>query len=204
MTQSKIFEQSKSYLQGFSDCNVYADIFAAAAPSATRSPAPLAKKDASNVVSHIKELQGQAVDRSAELVDTLISRPTSLDWWNAYDDDTPSGQGFSESTAASLLVGPGAPYTCDTGRSGFFYLRQGLTYLPHNHEPDEIYAVVAGRASFWSESGGWRIAGAGEIIHTPRWSWHGMKTDLGPVLILWAWVGAGLDTEPGFKGAPNW
>ncbi|MGB0508302.1 MAG: dimethylsulfonioproprionate lyase family protein [Pikeienuella sp.] len=204
MTLDTIFDHCYDYLDQSPDCTNYAAVLASAKKSNARGPAPLAKKDAGHVAAHLPEMDEYKGDGTAKLVSALTENYQLLDWWNAYDDDTPSGEGFKDATASSLLVGPGAPFTSKTGRAGFFYLRNGLTYAPHNHAPDEIYAILAGQADFWSESDGWRRAGPGEIIHTPSWSWHGMKTQNGPVLILWAWTGGGLDTEPSFEGAPNW
>jgi quercetin dioxygenase-like cupin family protein len=195
---------AQAFLRTLADCEDYAEILSQAQPNSIRGKAPLAKEDASEVVAQISEVAHLTSPKTRALATSVIDRHDKLEWWNAYDKETPSGDNFSSSTAAALLVGPGAPFDYAKGRAGFFFLRQGLTYAPHNHKPNEIYAILAGEAEFWSESDGWRTAGAGEVIHTPTWSWHGMTTQKGPILILWAWGGDGLDTAPGFEQAPNW
>jgi len=148
------------------------------------------------VVSEIGEMAEHASAETAALTGAVIGLVPHIDWWNAYDPDQPVGRGMQERTAACLLSGPGGPYGAEHGRAGFFYLRDGVEYAPHRHRPQEIYAVVAGRARFWAEGDGWRWAGAGDVIHTAPGAWHGMETLAGPVLILWCWIGEEFEGRP--------
>ncbi len=166
--------------------------------AAPRGRAPLAAGTA-DASAHLPEVLAHATPATLPLVAAVAGAGEALDWWNAYEPDAPCGENYAERSAASLLCGPGGPISGGAGRAGFFYLREGVTYLPHAHAADEIYAILAGRAHYWSPQG-WREAGPGDMVHTPSRSWHGMRTDLGPVLILWAWIGEGLDETPVFLG----
>lgn len=135
------------------------------------------------------------------LVEALNQRRADLNWWSTYTEADMAGRGMASGMAACLFCGPGAPFDTPDGRAGFFYVKGDVEYAAHRHEPTEIYAVLAGRARFWSEATGWAEAGAGDVIHTPSWSWHAMTTDRGPVLIMWAWMGEAYDDYPVVRDA---
>ena len=152
-------------------------------------------RDARATAAHMEEA-ASVVGGGSTLAGAMIAARSRLLWRCGYADDVAAGDNYHERAAAAVLCGPGAPFEGGTpeapGRGGVFFVREGVRYAPHMHAPDEIYAIVAGRARFWSEAG-WREAGAGETIFTPSWAPHGMETTMGPVLILWAWIGDGLD-----------
>ena len=136
--------------------------------------AELALGAADHIAAHVAEVGAMTSETTAALTAEVIARRGDVSWWNAYDHDAPEvGANYADRTAACLISGEGG-----AGRAGFFFLREGVAYAPHAHAPDEIYAILAGRARFWTEAG-WREAGAGEVIHTPSWTWHGLRTDLG-------------------------
>ena len=182
---------ARAHIAARPDCAAY--LPALDGPIAPKGAAALATGSANGVFAHLPEMAALATPETQALTDAVIAARDDLDWWSAYADDDPKpGANYQQRTCSCLYTGDGA-----AGRSGFFFLRQGVEYAPHAHGPDEIYAIIAGRARFWTEAG-WREAGAGEVIHTPSWSWHGMTTPDGPVLILWAWRGVDLDSPPRF------
>ena len=183
---------SRTHIAARPDCAAY--LPAIDGPIAPKGAAALANGSANGVFAHLPEMAPLAAPETQALTDAIIAARDDLDWWSAYADDDPTpGRNYAARTCSCLLTGAGPE-----GRAGFFYLREGVEYELHAHAPDEIYAILAGRARFRTDAG-WREAGAGEVIHTPSWSWHGMETTLGPVLILWAWVGNDLDAPPRFR-----
>jgi mannose-6-phosphate isomerase-like protein (cupin superfamily) len=142
-----------------------------------------------------------AAPETRALTAAVVAQREKLLWWNPYKAGQPAGRNFYDRAAGCLLAGAGGPFVPTTGRSGFFFIRQGVEYAPHAHEPREIYAVLAGRARFWDDQSGWTEAGAGSVVHTPAHSWHALETPDSPVLILWAWIGEGLHDLPRFRDA---
>ena len=186
-----------SYLAGRSDCAAFLPSFRGS-PSGSSSTSALKRADTNGLEAALDDMPAKASDITRPIVEKLAANRTALDWWSTYTEADMAGRGMANGMAACLFCGPGAPFDAPDGRAGFFYVKDEVEYAPHRHEPGEIYAILAGRARFRTDAG-WREAGAGEVIHTPSWSWHGMETTLGAVLILWAWVGDDLDAPPRFR-----
>jgi len=149
-----------------------------------------------DVIAHLREIEALASEETRLLAEALIAAAGALGWRKPYGPEIVTGRGFFEGAAACALCGPLSPYPVETGRGGFFFIRGGVEYGAHRHEPLEIYRIVAGRGRFWTESAGWIEAGPGDVVHMPVWDWHAMATPDGPVVVLWSWVGEGLDVRP--------
>ena len=159
----------------------------------------LGAKKAGEAITPIENIRDGVSNNTKALVDVLLDNHTHLNWWNAYKEGDPAGRGMVERTAGCLLTGEAAPFSAEAGCAGFFYLQADVEYAAHAHMPDEIYAILSGRARFWDSEIGWREAGAGDIVHMPSMIWHGMETREEPVLILWAWKGDNLGEKPVFR-----
>ncbi len=185
----------KSHLAARPDCARYLPAFSGdrSDHAATSS---LKRADTGGVEAGIAKMPDRAAARTKPIVEALNNHRKTLDWWSTYTEVDKAGRGMADGMAACLFCGPGAPFDTQDGRAGFFFVREDVEYAVHRHEPAEIYAILAGRARFWNEATGWAEAGAGDVIHTPPWSWHAMTTSNGPVLIMWSWIGRAYDDFP--------
>ena len=139
-----------------------------------------------------------ASDNSRNLVSAFAAAKHDLPWHVPYAGVPLAGPGFATGASATGRIGPISPVRSDCLASGFFAVGPGVDYFDHQHEPEELYIPVAGRAEYWSESGGWHVAGPDDVMVHPQWEWHAMKTSDQPVLIFWAWLG-----PEGFGRAPD-
>ena len=196
----QLHDLCKAHLAARPDCAAYLPAFAGKSTGIS-GPSPLKRADSGGLEAGVADLADAATDETRPLVDGVAHNRTSLDWWSTYTEADMAGRGMATGMSACQFCGPGAPFDAPDGRAGFFYVKDDVEYAAHRHEPDEIYAILAGRARFWNEATGWAEAGAGDIIQTPSWSWHGMTTDQGPVLIMWAWIGADYDVYPEMRDA---
>jgi mannose-6-phosphate isomerase-like protein (cupin superfamily) len=194
----RLRQRAADFLRGREGCAPYLEVVDNAAPSDSQRPKPGVPR-AEHVAEHMPEVLAHAAPETSALTEAVVALRDKLLWWNPYKAGQPAGRNFYDRAAGCLLAGAGGPFVPASGRSGFFFIRQGVEYAPHAHEPREIYAVLAGRARFWDDVNGWATAGAGEVVHTPAHSWHAMETPDSPVLILWAWVGEGLHDLPRFR-----
>lgn len=188
----------RSYLADRADCAAYLPVFGGEASDLAATSA-LKRADTNGLEAAIDDMPSRASAATHTIVEAIAAHRAALDWWSTYTEADMAGRGMAAGMAACQFCGPGAPFDAPDGRAGFFYVKEDVEYAPHRHEPAEIYAVLAGRARFWNEAEGWRQAEAGDVIHTSSWSWHAMSTDRGPVLIMWAWIGAGYDAYPVFR-----
>ncbi len=191
----KLHRLCKTHLTAHPDCAAYLPAFSGARSGQTTTSS-LKRADTGGLEAGIADMRDFATVQTRPLVEAINAHRKALDWWSTYTEADMAGEGMADGMAACLFCGPGAPFDAPDGRAGFFYVRENVEYAAHRHEPTEIYAILAGRARFWNEATGWAEAGAGDIIQTPSWSWHAMTTTSGPVLIMWAWIGAAYDDYP--------
>ncbi|MEM7056414.1 MAG: dimethylsulfonioproprionate lyase family protein [Pseudomonadota bacterium] len=143
-----------------------------------------------------------ASEKSADLVAAFAKVRHDLPWHVPYSGDPLAGPGFSTGAASTGRIGPTAPVRSDVFASGFFAVGPGVDYFDHQHEPEELYLPIAGKAEFWSESLGWHEAGPDDLMVHPQWEWHAMKTGDQPILIFWAWLGPeGFGRLPDLRAA---
>lgn len=137
--------------------------------------------------------------RSRRLVETMVRHRDRLLWFQPYEGDPRAGDGFAERATANPSVGPWAPLKADHVGMGFFPVGPNVIYGEHAHQPEEIYVPIAGRARFHCDSYGTIETGPDRVLLQPSWDWHRMETDEYPVLILWVWIGGGLNANPVFR-----
>jgi len=128
---------------------------------------------------------------SAPLVNAFTAAMHGFAWHIPYSGDPAAGPGVADRAAVAHRVGPDAPAPAVELAMGFFVVGPNVDYFDHQHEPEELYLPIAGRARFWNEAGGWMNAGPDTTMIHPSWQWHAMRTGQEPVLILWMWLGPG-------------
>ena len=198
MTLAPLFDATRDYLLARPDCRAFWSTVDAGPGPGTGRP-DLAKIDCLCPLDTLPDVLRTASEATARLTREVVAHSDRIEWFQVYDTGDPVGKGKIDRTAVAMLCGNGAVYASKHGLCGFYYLKQGVEYAPHAHAPREIYAILSGTARYWNEATGWRTSGPGEVIHTPEWSWHAMTTVWEPVLILWAWIGDGLDRPPDLR-----
>jgi mannose-6-phosphate isomerase-like protein (cupin superfamily) len=90
--------------------------------------------------------------------------------------------------AVTTLMGPDGPLDAPELRTGLFYQRPDSYYALHNHDADETYVILAGRA-IWTAGTDIRLRGEGDMIHHPSLMPHAFRTGPEGMLALWRWSG---------------
>lgn len=129
-----------------------------------------------------------ASEATFSLVTEFLMQMQALRWGAPYGDDPAAGTGFADNAMACILLGP---LELGEGRAimgGFFAVGPGCRYADHRHGAPELYVPLSGRARFWAEQTGWRVAGPDDVIVHPAWEAHALETGANPVLILWIWL----------------
>jgi quercetin dioxygenase-like cupin family protein len=94
----------------------------------------------------------------------------------------------AEICTVATLMSPEGPIHAENLRLGLFYQRPFSYYPLHNHDADETYVILAGRA-FWTAGEDRRMRDAGEYIHHPSLMGHAFRTGAEGFLALWRWSG---------------
>lgn len=90
--------------------------------------------------------------------------------------------------SVATLMGPEGPIPCPDHRLGLVYMAPNAYYALHNHDADETYAILAGRA-LWTAGDDVRMRRAGEMIHHPSLMPHAFRTGDEGFVALWRWSG---------------
>lgn len=115
-------------------------------------------------------------------------------WQRSYSE-AQVGQQFLKSYGFIELFGPQGHYTSVTGRAFIGYWGAGLKYDWHQHEAEEIYAIVSGGALFRSEGVPDAYLSSGMTRRHDSFQSHAFSMTDGPLLAFAMWRGAGMD-EP--------
>lgn len=69
---------------------------------------------------------------------------------------------------------------------GLMYIGESFRYPEHEHEPQELYLVLTGNAS-WRYGGNddYRALAAGSIVYNPPWVRHGVIAKENPLVALY-------------------
>ncbi|MCY1127839.1 dimethylsulfonioproprionate lyase family protein [Frigidibacter sp. RF13] len=90
--------------------------------------------------------------------------------------------------AVATLMSPEGPILSADFRLGLFYQRPDSYYPLHNHDADETYVILAGRAD-WTAGEDRLPRGPGDVIHHPSRMPHAFRTGPEGLLALWRWSG---------------
>lgn len=187
-----LFPATLDYLRGIGGTEAFVEALGARVPPPFRAPPERPK--AFMRTSPWRDLASPA---SRPLVEAIVAGMDRLPWQTPYGPDDGAGAGFHDRAMATEHLGGAQTFGDGEVATGVFTVGPAVTYHDHAHAPVELYLPIAGRATFWSESRGWRDAGPDEIIVHQSWEWHAMRTGAVPVLILWAWIGPdGIGIRP--------
>jgi mannose-6-phosphate isomerase-like protein (cupin superfamily) len=87
---------------------------------------------------------------------------------------------------------------------GWTVLPPGARHDKHRHfHCDEFFIVIKGHGMIYTD-GEDQPSGEGDVIFTPREHWHGFNnTSEEPVVLVWAWSGAGSLEAAGYELHPD-
>lgn len=119
-------------------------------------------------------------------------------------DEVPLEPGLSR---ADGWIDMQVQFLIDSRGAGTRDLVVGRTVLPpgarhdrHLHtDADEFLVVMSGSGEIYTGDDDREPAGAGDVVYTPRGSWHGFdNTGDEDVLLIWGWSGAGNLEQAGY------
>ena len=115
---------------------------------------------------------------------------------DAFFNDNAGGVVKNADYAYTELVGPtGSMHYHEKIRAGLSCQGAGLTYLGHQHAARELYFVLEGTSSWWTDTvPQWE---ARTISFHQSWENHAMRTGLagGHCIYFWSWTGEDIDME---------
>ncbi len=137
-----------------------------------------------------------AIPETAPTIDCIAEHATHFHWRQSYTIE----DGFDDRYLASYgwinLVSPIGPFVSEKMRITLGFWGPHLHYREHWHEPEEIYALLAGGARVWSEGSAPRGYAAGDtIVHTAN-QLHAMHTLNQPLIAFAVWRGRNLMAKP--------
>ena len=143
----------------------------------------------------IEECRDHASFHTRSLVNYLIDNADFFHWQQSYSE-ADFGPEFLKHYAWFNLISPVGPFVCQHNRLTLGYWGAGLKYGYHRHEPEEIYAILAGHAVFKTPDKNPRLCGPGDIVRHDVWEPHATDINPGPLLALIPWRGKNLLHKP--------
>lgn len=138
---------------------------------------------------------GATNSQSQALCDALIAAAPHAEWRHTYTEDE-VGRDFLNRFCWFELAGPDGHFITQQTRMTVGYWGPRLYYDWHQHEPEELYSVVAGEAMFRVESQEeLTLSAGGTRLHASNQP-HALETGDHPVLTLVLWRGEGLADPP--------
>lgn len=148
------------------------------------------------MLGHIATARDQTSPAFQPLVDALIDGAPLFHWIRSYKPEQGVNADFMERYAYINLVSPAGPFISEDTRITVAFWGAGLIYHEHWHEPEELYAVIAGSARFRATGRAPRQVGVGDMIHHESNQLHATDMVPGPLLAVVAWKGGTLLTPP--------
>lgn len=116
----------------------------------------------------------------ADAFGALVER---LEWKRRVSAD-PADHVFWDGHANAMICGPGGLEARDDLWIGATVMAPGVTYVDHDHPPEEVYLSLAPGA-WWNEEMDWTDPGARGVIYNRPGIRHAMRSGAGPFLALW-------------------
>jgi mannose-6-phosphate isomerase-like protein (cupin superfamily) len=101
-------------------------------------------------------------------------------------DDMLAGYGFVE------VIGKRGPFVSTRVRAGIGVWGPHIDYPAHDHDPEEVYVVLAGSAQFRLDGEAPCMRSAGEAVFVPSRLTHGLRTLADPLAVFYIWQGGDL------------
>lgn len=151
-------------------------------------------------LAHMVHDPGAASEASRALRDAILAVAPFAEWRLTYTEDE-VGADFLQRFGWFELAGPEGHFLTDHARITVGFWGANLYYPRHQHEPEELYTIVSGKALFHADGEEDQALGAGATrIHAANQP-HAMTTSDSPILTLVYWRGAGLADPPRLTAA---
>lgn len=148
------------------------------------------------MLRHIETCRDQTTPTLQPLVDAIIDGAPQLHWIRSYRPDDGVDADFLDRYAYLNLVSPAGPFFSQDSRITIAFWGAGLIYAEHWHEPEEMYAIVAGSARFRAKGRMPRDVTVGDTVHHATNQLHATDMIPGPMLAVIGWKGGPLLTPP--------
>ncbi len=116
----------------------------------------------------------------ADAFGALVDR---LEWKRRVSAD-PADRAFWDGHANAMILGPGGLEVRDDLWIGVTVMAPGVTYVDHDHPPEEVYLSLA-PGEWWNAEMDWTDPGMTGVIYNPPGIRHAMRSGPGPFLALW-------------------
>ncbi len=181
------------------------------APLRDFCPSPLPAADAYTAIKprarpmldHIGAAGDHTSPALRPLVDAIIDGAPLFHWIRSYRPDDGVDEDFLQRYAYINLVSPDGPFVSADTRITIAFWGAGLIYPEHWHEPEEIYAVIAGSARFRAAGRAPRDVGVGDFVHHESNQLHATDMIPGPLLSVVGWKGGALLNPPAMDVAQS-
>lgn len=117
------------------------------------------------------------------LADAFAALVERLEWKRRASAD-PADRVFWDGHANAMICGPGGLEQRDDLWIGATVMAPGVTYVDHDHPPEEVYLSLA-PGEWWNAGMDWTDPGATGVIYNPPGIRHAMRSGAGPFLALW-------------------
>ena len=104
--------------------------------------------------------------------------------WRRRVSADPADTAFWNGHANALILGPGGLEERVDVWVGVTVMAPGVTYVDHDHPPEEVYLPLA-PGEWWNAEMDWTDPGARGAIYNPPGILHAMRAGEGPFLALW-------------------
>jgi hypothetical protein len=117
------------------------------------------------------------------LSDALGALVDRLEWKRRLSAD-PEDRAFWDGHANAMILGPGGLEARDDLWIGATVMAPGVTYVDHDHPPEEVYLSLA-PGEWWNSEMDWTDPGMTGVVYNPPGIRHAMRSGAGPFLALW-------------------
>jgi hypothetical protein len=136
------------------------------------------------VCAHLEAaLDGAEEGPRGAVADALGALVDRLEWKRRLSAD-PADRMFWDGHANAIILGPGGLEDRDDLWIGVTVMAPGVTYVDHDHPPEEVYVSLA-PGEWWNTDMDWTDPGMDGLIYNPPGIRHAMRSGAGPFLALW-------------------
>jgi hypothetical protein len=143
------------------------------------------------VLSHLKDIEVNPVEKSADVVKAVKSLAGHLSWRQTYTA-ADLGEAFLKNYGWTELIGARGPVASKDIACGFLLLGPNTEYPKHSHAAEEVYVPFNSQALWVQGDDDWSAGQSGVPIYHRPWMTHGMRTGSSPLLALYVWRGGSL------------